>query len=234
MVNNPLHNLAPPYCVIGFFYTTMKALLTSGLCLFFSLPHQTHAQQQAANPLARWHSDWMAPKYQAANTSASHLFHSAWEQEFLYLLNLARMNPKLFAKTVVQPYPDSSGNAALRRTKEYKSLITDLNAQPPLGLLLPDSLCWLSAQCHATSSGKAGYVGHTRQNNTCEKLMHLRAECCHYGESKPLDALLSLMIDENVPDLGHRRTLFSSNYSLVGISFKTHKTYNTNVVVDFY
>ena len=52
--------------------------------------------------------------------------------------------------------------------------------------------------------------------------------------SKPRGALVAdAKIDEDIPSLGHRENLFNSNFTSVGISFKPHKTYGTNCVMDF-
>jgi len=212
----------------------MKYALWLALLAAFGFYELPPPGNETPNPLAPWNKTWAAQQYEAANTAAKSSYHSAWEREFVYVMNLARMHPQLFAKTVVQAYPDSSFNPGLRKLKEYKSLLLELQAQAPLTALVPDSACWASAKCHAASSGKAGYVGHDRQSTACEKLMYLRAECCHYGENTPLAAFLSLIIDEGVPGLGHRRTIFAADYTKVGVSFQPHKTYQTTVVIDFY
>ncbi|TAD86577.1 MAG: CAP domain-containing protein [Bacteroidetes bacterium] len=209
----------------------IRLKLAIGLCFCLSQPYGATANTK--NPLIKWSNAWEAPKYAAANTSANSRFHSAWEMEFVYLLNLVRMNPPLFAKTVLQSYPDSS-DPDLRQANEYKSLLRELAVLQPLGILQPDSLCWVSAKCHATTSGKNGYLGHERLTKDCENKMHFLSECIHYGPSTPLGALVSQLVDRNVPDLGHRRALLNPKFTLVGVSRQPHKGFANNVVINLY
>ena len=53
------------------------------------------------------------------------------------------------------------------------------------------------------------------------------------GEMEPLEIVLSLLIDEGVPSLGHRKILLG-NYSQIGLSIKPHKKYETNTVIDLW
>jgi len=48
----------------------------------------------------------------------------------------------------------------------------------------------------------------------------------------PLEIVLELMIDEDVPSLGHRLVMFT-NYTKIGISIQPHKKYEWNTVLDF-
>jgi uncharacterized protein YkwD len=102
----------------------------------------------------------------------------------------------------------------------------------PVKLLYPDSLCFAGAQCHALNSGAEGYVGHTRSTEECSQKRYFSGECCDYGHNKPLDIILSLLIDEDVPSLGHREILLS-DYRKMGISIQFHKLYRFNAVLDF-
>jgi hypothetical protein len=72
----------------------------------------------------------------------------------------------------------------------------------PLDILYPDSLCFISAHCHAVNSGHKGYTGHVRQSPECKKKEHFAGECCQYGSTTPVDIVLSLLVDEGIPDLG--------------------------------
>jgi uncharacterized protein YkwD len=44
---------------------------------------------------------------------------------------------------------------------------------------------------------------------------------------------MSLLIDEGVKSLGHRRICLSARYTAVGISTQAHSDYGTNTVMDF-
>ncbi len=185
------------------------------------------------SPLATYSNAWNDIKYSKCNTAATTPYLSSDEKEIIYILNLIRTNPVLFSNTVLKKYPSLSGKGYLATDEfYYQSLVNTLTKMQPLNMLTPDKACFESAQCHATSSGAAGYAGHKRISDNCEKKKTYNGECCDYGNSDPLEIVLSLLIDEGVPSLGHR-SIFLSSYTKVGVSVKPHKKYGTNTVFDF-
>jgi len=95
-----------------------------------------------------------------ANTAFEEDYLTENEKKVIYYLNLVRMEPKLFAETILIDRigePDSENEISLFR---------ELFDMQPLPCLLPNKQCWESAKCHAELSGISGYVGHERQN--CE------------------------------------------------------------------
>jgi hypothetical protein len=206
-------------------------------CLLLLLPLITHAQNtyrapMAISPLSEFSNAWNDPKYLAGNTAANANYMTAQEKNVIYILNLARMNPKLFCNTVVKGYPERSGNVYLANGNYYSSLLATMNNMAPLDPLQPDVNCYASAQCHALTSGLTDYVGHERKGN-CEKKKYYNGECCDYGHGNALDIVLSLLIDYDVPSLGHRDICFT-NYKTLGVSIKPHKSYANNAVLDFH
>jgi hypothetical protein len=183
------------------------------------------------SPLAAYSTEWNDLMYLKCNTAANVTYMNAQEKELIYVLNLLRMNPALFGRTVVAKYPERSGQLHLRDIEEYQSLLDTLQKLKSLPLLDPDSLSFVSARCHAISSGRTGYVGHTRQSKDCKP--HYHGECCSYGHSDPLDIIMSLLIDEGVPSLGHRFICLAT-FRKIGVSIQPHKGYGYNTVLDFY
>jgi uncharacterized protein YkwD len=154
------------------------------------------------------------------------------EQEAIYILNLARTNPKLFCQSVLLKAPTLLSNVDTTSEAYYKSLVIKLATMEPLPILKPDSLSYVSAYCHMASTGKTGYVGHDRKSADCRKKQHFRGECCQYGFNSPLAMVLYLLIDEDVPSLGHREICLG-NYNVIGVSMGEHKTFETIGVLDF-
>jgi hypothetical protein len=186
----------------------------------------------AQSPLAAYHNKWNDAKYTAANTAQLAHYLTPQEKELIHLINLVRMHPQWFETTVLRYYPSKTDQAYLKTNSYFKSLQRELQTLKPLPALLPDSLAWVSAHCHAVSSGKKSHVGHDRITETCKKKEHFHGECCHYGHTEPLHILLSLLIDENVEDLGHRRILLG-NFSRVAPAIQPHVEYGSNTVIDF-
>ena len=204
-------------------------LLFSRLIAAAQQPPTTHEP----SPLSVFSTEWNQPRFLACNTAANASYLSAEEKKLIYILNLAHADPQLFANTVVEKYPDFISRPHLKDLPEYRSLLDTLKKLKPLSLLYPDSLCFVSAKCHAISAGQQGYVGHERQTEECKAKKHHQGECCQYGYGQALAIVMALLIDENVPSLGHRFLCLSS-YGLIGVSIQPHKTYGTNAVLDFY
>lgn len=202
------------------------------IIVFFNLVSFSGKVESGESPLAVYSAEWEKTEYQKCNTAKNTAYFTKDEKEVIWILNMARSNPTLFAKTVVKNYPDSTGQFRLKNIAEYKSLLTTLEKTKKLTMLVPDSLGWISAKCHAISSGLAGYVGHDRQGDFCKEKIFFNAECCDYGNNDPLDIIMNLLIDEDVPSLGHRDILLT-DYNKVGVSIQPHKTYGYNTVIDF-
>lgn len=206
------------------------------LFFVFSLPllaQNSSANRMALSPLSLYGNEWNDAKYAQCNTAAKVDYLTSDEKRTIYILNLLRYNPSLFVKTVLVKYPSLSGKGYLTDdTYYYQSLIKTLGKLEPLTMLYPDKKCFESAKCHATSSGLIGYVGHERKTNACKPLKSYNGECCDYGNEDPLDIVLALLIDEGIPNLGHRN-VFLTNYTKLGVSIQPHKKYGTNAVFDF-
>lgn len=190
--------------------------------------------QTGTSPLSVYSPEWNGSAYEKCNTAAAVTYMSAKEKEVIYILNLVRAYPALFAKTVLEAYPEKSGNPGLRNDAYYyQSLQNLLRKMKPLSPLEPDNRCYTSASCHALHSGLKGYIGHTRQSPDCKKKQYYMGECCDYGNSTALDIVLSLLIDQGVPSLDHR-TVCLYNFTVIGVSVQPHKKYGTNAVLDFH
>ena len=206
------------------------------ICFFMFLGHHLLVYGQSVNisPLSAYSDEWNKKEYRKCNTASDISYLSAEEKEIIYILNLVRVYPLLFLNTVLVKYPSVNDKEYLLNDKYYyRSLKKILGDMPPENLLEFDKLCYESAFCHAVESGKKGYTGHGRPNKTCEDKRHYLGEYCDYGNSESLEIVLSLLIDEGVPSLGHRKILLG-NYTKIGLSTKPHKKYETCTVIDLW
>jgi uncharacterized protein YkwD len=185
------------------------------------------------NPLESFDPLWNKTSYNQCNTAVKTKYFKQNEKEVIFILNLVRQFPQEFNKTVVAKWPEYKNRKDLTTNPYYTSLVKKLSSMQPVGLLRPDSICWVSAKCHAISSGKEGYVGHERLTTQCEKVSKFYGECCQYGYSTALEIVMSLLIDEDVNSLGHRIICLSPTYKTIGVSNQPHKGYGTNTVLDF-
>ncbi len=176
--------------------------------------------------------EWEDIKYQEANTAQYADYMTKEEKDVIYYLNLARMNPPLFAKTFVEPYQGKKFGNKMVGSPYKASLLREMKNLSPRNPLKPNRAMWELALCHAVNSGKKGILGHDRNLSGCPKGNF--GECCDYGENEALAVVLSLLIDHDVPSLGHRELCFSPKFTSVGVSIKPHNSeYKQNAVLDF-
>jgi len=177
-------------------------------------------------------TEWENEILKKANTCEQCSYMTNTEKEVVWLCNLARTDGSLFIKTFLAQYLET--NSA--EDSYLESLVTDLKAVNNLPLLMPDKELFLVAKGHATKSGKTGHVGHKYFNTRMEPLLKrfsAVAENCDYGNSSALEIVLSLLIDEDVPSLGHRKNILNKAYTFVGVSIQDHSIYGKNCVMDF-
>lgn len=202
------------------------------LKLLLFLPFIIAGKTANDSPLSAFSKKWSEQKYAAANTVSGVSYMSDDEKEVIYILNLMKMDPQLFLNTVVMNYPVHSGDPSLKNNPYFQSLIKDLKNTAPMPVLKPDQKIYESALCHALSSGKTGYVGHERLNTACKAATAYYGECISYGHDSPLDIVMALLIDKNIPGTGHRK-IFLTDYKTAGVSIKPHTKYRNNAVIDF-
>jgi hypothetical protein len=152
------------------------------------------------------------------------------EQDIIHIINIMRLDPRAFIERVVKSYPELVDEPEMRNSSYYKSLLQDLAAASPMQPLKPNEPLFRSARCHATESGKTGYVGHDR-SQTCKGLPTYGGECCQYGTDKALGVVMQLLIDEGIESLGHRKILMG-DYTLIGVAMRPHIAYRVNTVLD--
>jgi uncharacterized protein YkwD len=203
-------------CIFVFIFLSLAYILTLSAGAQNAIPPVTQ------NLPKDFSAAWNDPKYLEANSALNEDYLTDEEKKIYYYLNLVRMNPKLFADTYLNHLRNS-------RNKYESSLYSELQKLAPLPVLKPNRKLYESAKCHATESGKSGYVGHSRTK--CTK--YFMGECCQYGFSNALDIIISLLIDQGVSSLGHRKICLG-RYTELGASIQPHKSYGVNAVLDFY
>jgi hypothetical protein len=222
--------------------TVCLLLLTAISALFLSCGKEENPVGEKKNEYpekneldTRYAKDWDKPEYRVARTALTSDYLSMEEKEVYYYLNLARLNPPLFAATYATGYEGDNGFVHGYEWDERKqSLIEEMENMTALNLIYPDDEMYGLARCFAYEGGQIGLVGHDRSQTPCAS--GYSAECCQYGGTKNgLSIVMWLMIDagENNADLGHRRIMLSGEYDKMGVSIQPHKTYKFNAVLNF-
>jgi uncharacterized protein YkwD len=175
---------------------------------------------------------WKKEDLEKANTAKDVSWLTEEEKQVIYYLNLARINPKLFALTYSQNYLDTAG----LKSSYTRSLQNELRRIKPMNVLLPDSALTKSAVDHAASSGKLGTTGHNGKNKRFADVkgrFTLWGENCSYGYDQSLSIVMQLLIDEDHPGLGHRQNILNQNFTHLGTAIRPHQKYTWNCVQNF-
>ena len=156
------------------------------------------------------------------------------EQKVVLFMNMARHDGALFAETFLKGYVEEM---QIEKNSYLRSLNKDLNKVSGLTPLIPEKDLGAVAQGHAEKSGKSGHVGHRDMD---KRFAPLRgnpyfgwAENCSYGYQDALSIVITLLIDEGIKDLGHRKNILNESYNSVGVAIRPHKKYRVNCVIDF-
>jgi uncharacterized protein YkwD len=155
------------------------------------------------------------------------------EKEVLNLMNQVRTNPQLFLKDVALPYIDKN---ELKRNRYAKSLIRELEKKDSIQPLKFESALQEMSEEFAEEAGRRGWVGHRRVDQRFKKYadhLDVTAENLQYGYKVPIDIVMDLLIDFDIPNLGHRKNILDESFSLVGISIDEHKSYEFITVLSF-
>ena len=89
----------------------------------------------------------------------------------------------------------------------------------------------------AAEQAQSGRVGHTsalRERTEAHGVWSgMVAETISYGMATPEAVVQQLIIDDGVPDRGHREVLFDQSLSAAGVGCGPHRTYRNMCVIDF-
>lgn len=169
---------------------------------------------------------------QEANTAAWASI-SPEEKEVVLWTNLARLEPQNFYKMLIAYVP---AQQRLSLSNSYvQSLLMDLKNASPLPALKVATLLNQNATSHAIYSQKTKRMGHENFDKRAQlafsKDYKSYGENCVYGITNALDAVVSLLIDEGVPDLGHRKIILSNQFNEIGVAMTEFYSNNSKVVV---
>lgn len=174
------------------------------------------------------------------------------DKDVIIELNKCRTNPSRYADEVLVPFLDKMSSDGVYfdsdglniKTNESKKAIdeaiNDLKSQKPLHMLKPKDYLCSAAKDHCADQGPHSRVGHggsdgsspiirvRRYNPKCYSV----GENIAYGSPTGLEIIRNLIVDDGVPDRGHRKNIFF-NYNYVGTAFGPHQGYRFMCVMDF-
>ena len=118
--------------------------------------------------------------------------------------------------------------------------IAFLEAQVPLPALRENPGLNRAAADHAGEQSRTGAVAHASADGSSPSDRMRRqgrwsatGEAIAYGPHRAEDVVLQLIVDDGVPDRGHRRILFNPVYELIGVACAPHPVWREVCVLDF-
>ena len=158
------------------------------------------------SPLAAYSQQWNLPMFEKANTAANATFLNAAEKEFVYVLNLARMNPYLFSETVLKKFAKDHGY-----TFPVVNMIEQMKYARPARLLEPHDYynnemnAWLDS---IIKNRNESFEILGRKSNM------KNAACLISGELIPVEILCHMIADEDAGLHSIRNLILSDNKSI--------------------
>jgi len=222
-------------------------LITVVFLLFICTNFTLRAQTNNSDNL------WTQEELDNANTARNTDYLNEEEKKIVFYMNLARTDGERFFNTYfqdfvnaynidMQRYSNYNDLKVNKKDKYYRGLKEDLQEIKGLSLFSPDeTLTWI-AQQHAKDLSKHNIAGHNSSDGRTVKdriskfyPRRAMAENLAFGFSKGLANVCMLLLDKNVPDLGHRKTILGTGYNLsqVGVNIKSHPGYRYCAVIDF-
>ena len=176
---------------------------------------------------------------------------SELENDILAEHNLARTNPAAYANHMrawLRYYNGKTRELPRRlpvRTVEGREgverAIRFLEAQEPLPPLKPSSGLSRAARDHVEDTGRKGWMGHYgsdgsepggRISRYGTWYKHV-GETITYGGYDARELVMRLIIDDGIPERGHRENIFNAEFRYAGVSFGYHDGYDTMCVITY-
>ncbi len=177
--------------------------------------------------------------------------YEALEKEIVKEVNLARRNPGFYASWLRGTRQYYRGTQ-LRRpgevpigTKEGLSAVDEairfLDKQKPVGSLALSPGLSLAARDLVAAQGATGGFGHKGPDGSMPSDRIERhgkweseiGENVAYGQRTARDVVAAFIVDDGVPDRGHRKNLFNAGYHVMGVDCGPHSTYGTTCAITF-
>jgi len=176
---------------------------------------------------------------------------TAFERAVVQEMSDARTRPRAYAKHLRELRDGFEGTLWKRpgrtplRTEEglaaYDEAIAFLESTRPVGPLRLNEGLALVARRHARDLGPRGGLEHvgadgSRLSDRLNRLgvWHgLIAEAIGTLEEDPRQVVIQLLVDDGVPDRGHRRSLFNPDLHQAGAGTAPHRDYKVVTVIDF-
>jgi hypothetical protein len=187
----------------------------------------------------------------AASEKSAELDFSQIEQDVIRETNLARTNPKAYAEKLKEflklfdgrliRIPGKIPLMTQEGVRPVKEAIVYLMKVEPVEALAESKGITLAARDHVNDQAAKGTIGHYGSNRSTPfdrmkkygKIKGGAGENIAYGFDTGELIVMALIIDDGVPDRGHRTNIFKKTFKVTGVGFGTHPTYRNICVIGY-
>jgi uncharacterized protein YkwD len=190
----------------------------------------------------------------ALDTAADLDYLTAIEKDVILEMNKVRTNPKKYAELYIQPrlryysgknysVPGQITIVTQEGVAAVNNCITALNRANAVGALTPERGLSLAAKDHVTDQSKTGQTGHNGSDKSTPESRMKRhgtfggswtlGENIAYGETTGRDIVCGLLIDDGVPNRGHRTNIMNKAFTQTGVASGSHTQYRTSCTITY-
>lgn len=159
-------------------------------------------------------------------------------EQVLAEINLARTQPRAYARIIAEAIPRQRTAAGRSAAEE---VVRHLEKMDPLPPLKGSAGLSAAAALHVADAGPRGARGHRGSGFSSPwdrmdrfgRRYGTAAENICYGPRDPRSIVVMQLIDTGVLSRGHRKNILSPAFAMAGVAYGPHTEYGTMCVIDF-